>query len=134
EFGVVDDILVDRAFVENRANSAAELCSIADLGDDTPHVVANALAAAALARAHGAPPVAVRDGLRAFSVGPHRFARVATIEEVHYVDDSKATNPHAALAALRGVDRAVWIAGGLAKGATFDDLVAAASDRLRAVV
>lgn len=134
EFGVVDDILVDRAFVENRANSAAELCSIADLGDDTPHVVANALAAAALARAHGAPPVAVRDGLRAFSVGPHRFARVATIDEVHYVDDSKATNPHAALAALRGVDRAVWIAGGLAKGATFDDLVAAASDRLRAVV
>ena len=60
--GVVDDVLADRAFVEQRQSSAAELGTIADLASPAPHFVANALAAAALARAHGVPPVAVRDG------------------------------------------------------------------------
>jgi UDP-N-acetylmuramoylalanine--D-glutamate ligase len=56
------------------------------------------------------------------------------IDDVHWVDDSKATNPHAALASLRAYDPVVWVAGGLAKGARFDDLVAAVRDRLRGVV
>ncbi len=50
------------------------------------------------------------------------------------MDDSKATNPHAALAALRSFDPVVWIAGGLAKGAEFDELVREVHDRLRGVV
>mgnify|MGYP006199411529 CR=1 FL=1 len=49
-------------------------------------------------------------------------------------DDSKATNPHAAQSSLQTYDPVVWIAGGLAKGARFDDLVTAARDRLRGVV
>jgi UDP-N-acetylmuramoylalanine--D-glutamate ligase len=96
--------------------------------------VANALAAAALARAYGVPAVAVRDGLRTFQAGGHRIALVATADGVDYVDDSKATNPHAAAASQRAFDRVVWIAGGLAKGATFDDVVRQAADRLRGVV
>jgi UDP-N-acetylmuramoylalanine--D-glutamate ligase len=132
--GLVDDVLADRAFVDDRQSKAAELGSLSDLADPAPHVVANALAAAALARSHGVSPRAVRDGLRAFRAGPHRIALVAEINEVRYVDDSKATNPHAAVASLMGVHSAVWIAGGLAKGATFDDLVTAARDRLRGVV
>ncbi len=134
ELGVVDDLLADRAFVENRVEQAAELGSLADLYDDAPHVIENALAAAALARAHGVEPSAVRAGLRAFRPGPHRVAEVGRIGDVRYVDDSKATNPHAAAAALAAVPSAVWIAGGLAKGATFDALVEQARDRLRAVV
>ena len=51
-----------------------------------------------------------------------------------YVDDSKATNPHAARASLQAYDPVVWVAGGLAKGASFDDLVQAVRDRLRGVV
>ncbi len=136
--GLVDDVLADRAFVEERATSAAELGTLADLAvdghDPAPHVVANALAAAALARAHGVPAHAVRDGLRDFRPDGHRIAPVATVGDVTYVDDSKATNPHAALASLRGYDPVVWIAGGLAKGARFDDLVEAVRERLRAVV
>ncbi|MGJ9412011.1 UDP-N-acetylmuramoyl-L-alanine--D-glutamate ligase [Aeromicrobium sp. CF4.19] len=132
--GVVDGLLADRAFIAERHTSAAELGSVSDLDDDSPHQVANALAAAALARAHGVPPAAVRDGLRSFRSGPHRRTLVAEQDDVRWVDDSKATNPHAALASLRGVDSAVWVAGGLAKGARFDDLVTAARDRLRAVV
>ncbi|MCI0688201.1 MAG: UDP-N-acetylmuramoyl-L-alanine--D-glutamate ligase [Sporichthyaceae bacterium] len=132
--GVVDDYLVDRAFVAERVNSAAELARLSDLQPAAPHNVANALAAAALARAYGVPAAAVRDGLRAFRPDPHRIALVATVGEVGYVDDSKATNPHAAAASIQAYDRVVWIAGGLAKGADFDQLAEAVRDRLRGVV
>ncbi len=132
--GIVEDILVDRAFIEERATSAAELCTIGDLASDAPHYLANALAAAALARAHGVSQAAVRDGLRGFRPDGHRIEVVATHEAITWVDDSKATNPHAALASLQAFDPVVWIAGGLAKGARFDDLVQAARGRLRGVV
>jgi UDP-N-acetylmuramoylalanine--D-glutamate ligase len=132
--GVVDDILVDRAFVASRATSAAELCTVAELASPAPHFVSNALAAAALARAHGVSPLAVRSGLRSFAADGHRIAEVAQIDGVSFIDDSKATNPHAALASLRAYDAVVWIAGGLAKGAGFDDLVQAVRSRLRGVV
>lgn len=136
--GVVEDVLADRAFVEDRASSAAELGSLADVQGSAPsvapHLVANALAAAALARAHGVPPVAVREGLRAWQPEPHRIAHVATAGEVHWIDDSKATNPHAARASLHAYERVVWVAGGLLKGADVDELVAAAAPRLRAAV
>ena len=91
-----------------------------------PHNVANALAAAALARAHGVPPAAVRDGLRALPPRRPPDRDVADRSTAStYVDDSKATNPHAAAASLLAFDPVVWVAGGLAKGASFDDLVAA---------
>lgn len=63
-FGLVEDILVDRAFIPQRESSAAELCTVADLPDSDPATVRDALAAAALARAHGVSQKAVRDGLR----------------------------------------------------------------------
>ncbi len=132
--GVVDDMLVDRAFIEDRAERAQELAAVSDVRPLAPHNVANALAAAALARAHGVPAAAVRDGLRAFVPAEHRIAHVARVDEVDYVDDSKATNAHAALTSLRAYPSIVWIAGGMAKGQDFDDLVIEARDRLRAVV
>jgi len=132
--GVVDDVLADRAFIEQRHDSAAELCTLADLASPAPHFVADALAAAALARSHGVPPVAIRDALRGFRPDGHRIAEVAVVHGVTYVDDSKATNPHAAAASLLGYEHVVWVAGGLAKGAAFDDLVTRVRDRLRGVV
>lgn len=132
--GVVEDLLVDRAFIEDRATSAAELCTLDDLASQAPHFVANALAAAALARAHGVSQQAVRDGLRAFRPDGHRIAHVAEADGVAWVDDSKATNPHAARSSLAAYESVVWVAGGLAKGARFDDLVLAVRDRLRGVV
>ncbi|MCB7137783.1 UDP-N-acetylmuramoyl-L-alanine--D-glutamate ligase [Cellulosimicrobium marinum] len=148
ELGVIEGVLVDRAFhapsdARDRHTWAAELATLDDLGHLAgadgrvpSHVVANALAAAALARAHGVAPAAVRDGLRAFRTGSHRIEQVAVVDGAAYVDDSKATNAHAASASLAAFapGTVVWVAGGLAKGASFDDLVAARSDRLRAVV
>jgi UDP-N-acetylmuramoylalanine--D-glutamate ligase len=132
--GVVEDVLVDRAFLAQRRDSAVELAQVSDVEPFAPHNVANALAAAALARAYGVPARAVRDGLRAFRPDPHRIAFVASRSGVAYVDDSKATNPHAAAASLAAYPSVVWIAGGLAKGADFDDLVRRAAPGLRAAV
>jgi UDP-N-acetylmuramoylalanine--D-glutamate ligase len=157
--GVVDDLLVDRAFIEQRRDSALELAKIGDIHPPAPHNVANALAAAALARSYGVPARAVRDGLRNVRVGAHKIELVAEYGGVRYVDDSKATNPHAADASLRaygstaGADldesapvgagepigagehgKVVWIAGGQAKGTTFDDLVRTHRARLRGAV
>ena len=132
--GIVEDVLADRAFVEDRARAAAELATVADLASPAPHFVANALAAAALARSVGVPPTAVRDGLRSFAPDGHRIADVGEVGGVRYVDDSKATNPHAAASSLLAYDPVVWVAGGLAKGATFDELVQRVRDRLRGVV
>ncbi|MBM6404119.1 UDP-N-acetylmuramoyl-L-alanine--D-glutamate ligase [Phycicoccus sp. CSK15P-2] len=140
EVGLVDDVLADRAFVEERRTSAAELGTLDDLraGPDAPppapHLVANALAAAALARAHGVPPAAVRQGMRDFTPEPHRIADLGVVRGVRWVDDSKATNPHAAAASLAAFEHVVWVAGGLLKGADVDELVASAAGRLRGVV
>ncbi|MER7052985.1 MULTISPECIES: UDP-N-acetylmuramoyl-L-alanine--D-glutamate ligase [unclassified Streptomyces] len=134
QLGVVEGILVDRAFVENRQKNAQELAEVSDVDPPAPHNIANALAAAALARAYGVPAAAVRDGLRAFTPDAHRIAHVADVDGVAYVDDSKATNTHATEASLAAYGSIVWIAGGLAKGATFDELVAGAAERLRGAV
>ncbi|MFJ3623669.1 UDP-N-acetylmuramoyl-L-alanine--D-glutamate ligase [Streptomyces iakyrus] len=134
QLGVVEGILVDRAFVENRQKNAQELAEVADVNPPAPHNIANALAAAGLARAYGVPARAVRDGLRAFTPDAHRIAHVADVDGVAYVDDSKATNTHAAEASLAAYEPIVWIAGGLAKGATFDELVAKSAKRLRGAV
>ncbi|WP_030547347.1 UDP-N-acetylmuramoyl-L-alanine--D-glutamate ligase [Streptomyces exfoliatus] len=134
QLGVVEGILVDRAFVENRQKNAQELAEVADVQPPAPHNIANALAAAALARAFGVDAKAVRDGLRAFRPDPHRIELVEEVQGVTYVDDSKATNTHAAEASLAAYDPIVWIAGGLAKGATFDELVEKSAKRLRGAV
>ena len=139
ELGVIDGILVDRAFHPERRSSAAELATLEDLAHlgpqgAGPHLVLDALAAAALARAHGVEAHAVRDGLRAYRMGSHRAQHLATVDGIDFVDDTKATNPAAAAASLRSAERAVWVAGGDTKGADLDGLVAAVRDRLAAVV
>jgi UDP-N-acetylmuramoylalanine--D-glutamate ligase len=134
ELGVVDEYLVDRAFIENRADSALEIARVDDVHPFAPHNVLNALAAAALARAAGVPASAVREGLVSFQPAGHRIADVAEQDGVRWVDDSKATNGHAAQTSLLAYGQVVWIAGGMAKGQEFDDLVIAVRDRLRGAV
>jgi UDP-N-acetylmuramoylalanine--D-glutamate ligase len=129
QLGVVDGVLVDRVFAD-----AAPLVPAEQVHPAGPHNVANALAAAALARAHGVPSAAVADGLRDFVPDPHRNQFVAEHAGIKYVDDSKATNPHAAAASLSAYRPVVWIAGGQLKDAPVDDLVSACADRLQGVV
>lgn len=137
DFGVVEGILCDRAFLDDRRNSAIELTTVPELvaaGLDAPHVVANILAASALARAYGVPAEVIHDALADFRLDAHRIATVAVADGIRWVDDSKATNPHAAAASLTAYPSVVWIAGGLLKGVDIDDLVRSHVSRLRGAV
>jgi UDP-N-acetylmuramoylalanine--D-glutamate ligase len=128
--GSGDGILTDCAF----GDGPVPLMPVAELRLAGRHNVANALAAAALARSHGVPPEAVREGLAGYQPQPHRNAPVGTVGGVTYVDDSKATNPHAAYGSLTAYPRVVWIAGGQLKGVDVDPLVAGVAARLGGVV
>jgi UDP-N-acetylmuramoylalanine--D-glutamate ligase len=131
EFGVRDCMLVDRVFASGAGLELAPVDSITVAG---PVGILDALAAAALARAVDVPAAAIAEALASFRVGRHRAEVVAIGDGVTYVDDSKATNPHAAEASLRAYPKVVWIAGGLLKGASVDDLVTRVADRLAGVV
>jgi UDP-N-acetylmuramoylalanine--D-glutamate ligase len=125
ELGVRDGVLVDNAFGEQL--KLAETASIPVAG---PVGVLDALAAAALARAVDVAPDAIARALAGFQVGRHRAEVVGDVDGVTYVDDSKATNPHAAQASITAYPRVVWIAGGLLKGASVDELVVEVANRL----
>lgn len=138
--GVVDGAIVDRAFITNRRDFAQELALVSDISPPAIHNTENALAAAALARAFGqsdrgdVPPAAIKSGIRQFEPAPHRIQHVREVSGVVYINDSKATNAHAANMSLGSFPSVVWIAGGLAKGQDFQDLVRHNAQRLKAVV
>ena len=112
---------------------AGDLLPVAALPRALPHDVSNALAAAAAALAAGATVEGVRAALAGFGGLPHRLTLVAENGGVRWYDDSKATNPHAAVAAVCGFESVVLVAGGRNKGLDLRPL-AAAADRVRAVV
>jgi UDP-N-acetylmuramoylalanine--D-glutamate ligase len=135
--GYVEGILVDRAFLDDRANSALEIAApedLAQLGIISPHLLQNVAAATALARAVGVPPAAIREAIRSFQLSPHRIQLVREVASVRYVDDSKATNAHAARASLASFDSVVLIAGGLFKGVDPTPLLTEFAHKIRAVV
>ena len=135
--GFVEDILCDRAFLDDRANSALEVATLEDLssiGVLTPHLMANAAAATALARSYGVLPEDIKTALVNFRLDAHRIELVAEQDQIRWVDDSKATNPHAAAASLNSFEKVVWIVGGLLKGVDLGDLVSKYANRLSAAI
>ena len=133
EIGVVEDLLVDRAFVSD-PQEAAMLAEVIVVKPTVPHNVANALAAAGLVRALGVIPEAVRSALQEFSLGRHRIEEVANVNGVSWVNDSKATNPHATAASLNSALSSIWIAGGLAKGSEMRELIAKCKSRIKVAI
>jgi len=137
DIGVVEGLIVDRAFLDDRARSALEITTVADLqeaGLAAPHIVQNILAASALARSLGVEPEAIHSALQSFRLDEHRIQIIARHRGVTWVDDSKATNPHAAASSLRAYPGAVWVVGGDLKGVDIADLVATVGATARAAV
>ncbi|MCU1578194.1 MAG: UDP-N-acetylmuramoyl-L-alanine--D-glutamate ligase [Rhodoglobus sp.] len=137
DFGMVGDIVLDRAFIPDRHQAALELTTHGELqqvGLAAPHMLANVLAACALARSYGIPAEAIRAGLATFRLDSHRTEPVGRKDDVLWIDDSKATNSHAADAALQSFDSVVWIVGGLLKGTDVGPLVEKHAKRLRAAI
>jgi UDP-N-acetylmuramoylalanine--D-glutamate ligase len=137
QVGFVEEILCDRAFLDDRANSAIEVATLHDLAEIgvlTPHLMANTAAAVAVARACGVQPDEIRSAIRNFRLDAHRIELVAEKDGIRWIDDSKATNPHATAASLNSFERVVWIVGGLLKGVDISQLVADYSDRISAAI
>jgi UDP-N-acetylmuramoylalanine--D-glutamate ligase len=133
ELGLVENILVDRAFIAD-PTKAEEIAELTDIRPTVPHNVSNALAAAGLARAIGISYEEIKKGISQFKVDHHRIETVLQKDGITWVNDSKATNPHAAIASILSHEKVVWIAGGLAKGASMDELVRRAKPRLSSVI
>ena len=133
EIGVVEELLIDRAFVAD-PQEAAMICELTEIKPTVPHNVSNALAAAGLARAAGVDHEHIKSALASFTPGRHRIEEVLTHSGVTWIDDSKATNPHAAAASIMSALSVVWIAGGLAKGARMDELIQRCSKRIKAAI
>ena len=135
--GLVEDLLVDRTFHAERRTTALELLTLGELrerGIAQPHMVQNILAAAALARSYGVSPEAIAAAVLNFQPDAHRVELVAVENDITWIDDSKATNAHAAHAALMAQERVVWVVGGLLKGVDIAGLVGRHADRLRAAI
>ncbi|MCH7232467.1 UDP-N-acetylmuramoyl-L-alanine--D-glutamate ligase [Glycomyces sp. L485] len=129
QFGVALGFLVDYT-----GSEPVQICSVDEVRPAGTHNVANALAAAALARQVGVEHEAIGRALRGYVPEPHRNAAVGSFGGIDWVDDSKATNPHAAAAALAAYDSIVWIAGGQLKGVDVDALISRFAPRMRAAV
>ena len=133
ELGVRDGVLVDRAFA-GECGGDLVLAGVETIPVAGPVGVLDALGAAALARAVDVSAAAIAAALAGFRVGRHRAEPVGEIAGVRYVDDSKATNPHAAEASVLAYPGVVWVAGGLLKGAAVDQMVARVAGRLAGAV
>jgi len=131
EIGLVENLIVDRAFIKGDAEALFE---ISDVTPSVGHNVSNAMAAAALARSVGAKPDAIANALRNFKLDHHRLEVVHKSGGITFINDSKATNPHAAIAALYSQMESIWIAGGLAKGAAMDELAQKCQSRIKAAI
>lgn len=143
QIGVVEDIIVDRAFITNRHTHGQVLASF----DDLKHLcegavkvpetlIQDAMFAAALARSINIDSGYISEGLRNFEVADHRFAFVDTVDGISYINDSKATNPHAMQSALSMLEdqKVVLLCGGDAKGADLIDVFSKTADKIKGLV
>lgn len=133
ELGLVENLLLDRAFTGD-SSLAIDFAELSDIHPSVPHNVANAMAAAGLALAIGATHEEIRSGLRNFTLDRHRLELVLERDGITWINDSKATNPHAAAAALMSHISSIWIAGGLAKGAVMAPLIQRCALRIKVAI
>lgn len=133
EIGLVEELLIDRAFVPD-PQEAVMIAELVEIKPMVPHNVSNALAAAGLARTLEIPHENIREALIQFSPGRHRIEVVGEKNGVRWIDDSKATNPHAAEASILSAFSVIWLAGGLAKGADVASLIAKVHPRIKQAI
>lgn len=135
--GVVEGLLIDRGFHDERRSTALELVSVAELdalGMAAPHLVEDILAAAALARSYGVTPEAIASAVLSFRPDHHRVERFLEHGGVRWIDDSKATNAHAAEASVKAFRNIIWVVGGQLKGASIDGLIERNIHRFKAAI
>lgn len=133
EMGVVEELLIDRAFVAD-PQEASMVAELKDVQPSVPHNVSNVLAASALALSIGGKHEKIQEAIREFKLGQHRIQTLLVKDGITWIDDSKATNPHAAAASVMSALSVIWVAGGLAKGAEFEQLISRAKSRIKVAI
>ncbi|MBC7463295.1 MAG: UDP-N-acetylmuramoyl-L-alanine--D-glutamate ligase [Actinobacteria bacterium] len=133
ELGVVEDLLIDRAFV-NDPLEAEVLAELHDVHPQAAHSVSNTLAASALGRSAGVAYSSIQNAVQNFRPGRHRIETILFKDGITWIDDSKATNPHAAAASIKSFSSVIWIAGGLAKGADMSSLVEKIAAKIKVAI
>ena len=128
------DVCIRGGKVVELAGQDVVLASAEGISPPGPAGLADAAAAAAMARSVGVKPESIASALENFRVQAHRGQVVANTGGAQWIDNSKATNPHAAAAALKGQSTVVWIAGGQLKGAAIEPLIQEVAEALKAVV
>jgi UDP-N-acetylmuramoylalanine--D-glutamate ligase len=136
--GYVEDVLVDNAFSPMRKAKEIEplatIDQIARVGVVTKHLLQNVAAAAALTRAYGVSAHSVGEAISTFKMDAHRIELIFERDGISFIDDSKATKPHATAASLDSFASVIWIVGGLLKGVDITSLVATVSSRVKAAI
>ncbi|NOQ64122.1 MAG: UDP-N-acetylmuramoyl-L-alanine--D-glutamate ligase [Methyloprofundus sp.] len=121
---------------ESLAFQGTEILPVNKLLVSGVHNQANALAALALGKVIGLPEAAMCHALRQYKGLKHRVEFIANIDGVNWINDSKATNVGACIAALEGFEQesVILIAGGDAKGADMSDLVPVLKEKVKALL
>jgi UDP-N-acetylmuramoylalanine--D-glutamate ligase len=135
--GYVEDVLADRAFLDDRRHNALEISTheqIANIAPISVQLLQNVAAATAISRSVGIAPAHIRDAILTFKPAAHRNQFLGEFSGVKFINDSKATNAHAALAALASLHHVIWIAGGDFKGVDPNELVKKIASQLKTCV
>ncbi len=136
-----DRKLSDGLYLENNAifyaenGVVTEICRTDELNIIGKHNYENAMAAVGAAICIGVPLPEIREGLKNFQAVEHRIEYVATKKGVVYYNDSKGTNPDAAIKAIQAMDRpTLLIGGGYDKGSEYDEWIAAFDGKVKHLV
>lgn len=121
--------------IKDADGSVCEICGVEDLQIPGTHNLENALAACAIAHFAGIDAEVIAKVLREFQGVEHRIELCNEIDGIRFVNDSKGTNPDAAIRAIEAMKRdIILIAGGYDKGASFDEFVNAFDGKVKALV
>lgn len=121
--------------IRNEEGSIVEICGAQELKIPGLHNLENALAACAIAYFGGVKPEVISEVLKSFSGVEHRIELCNVIDGIKFVNDSKGTNPDAAIKAIKAMEKdIILIAGGYDKDASFDEFVASFDGRVKALM
>ena len=133
DFGVYVD--GDTIIIKDEDGSIKEICRPVELQIPGAHNLENALAACAIAYFGGIEPSVIADVLRSFKGVEHRIELCGVIDDIRFVNDSKGTNPDAAIKGIQAMDRpTLLIGGGYDKKSTYDEWIEAFGDKVKYLV
>lgn len=139
-FSLTKKIIGNGAYLENgniiiQMEQSTNIIAVEELSIKGSHNVKNAMSVALIAQMKNIRKQTIKESMCRFEGVEHRLEKVAKIEKVQYINDSKATNVNAVYFALESVKTPiVWIVGGVDKGNNYEDLLPFVKQKVKAIV